>query len=59
MSVFEGLELMRQDRANRRKLTKADKLEARTGLAFLSPWLIGFVLFYLAPMIASFVFSPL
>lgn len=57
MSFFEGLELMRQDRASRRKLTKADKLEARTGLTFLSPWIIGFVLFYLAPMIASFVFS--
>jgi multiple sugar transport system permease protein len=31
--------------------------EARWGLFFISPWLIGFLLFYLAPMIASFAFS--
>lgn len=31
--------------------------EARWGLAFLSPWMIGFILFYLLPMVASFVFS--
>lgn len=31
--------------------------EARWGLAFLSPWMIGFLLFYFLPMIASFVFS--
>jgi multiple sugar transport system permease protein len=33
------------------------KKEARWGLVFLTPWIIGFLLFYLAPMIASFVFS--
>jgi len=27
------------------------------GLFFISPWLIGFLIFYVAPMIASFVFS--
>lgn len=31
--------------------------EAKWGLFFISPWLIGFVLFYLAPMAASLVFS--
>lgn len=31
--------------------------EARWGLFFISPWLIGFILFYLAPMIASLGFS--
>lgn len=31
--------------------------EAKWGLIFISPWLIGFTLFYLAPMIASAVFS--
>lgn len=31
--------------------------EAKWGLFFISPWLIGFILFYLAPMVASFVFS--
>ncbi len=38
-------------------LTKIQKREARWGLTFLTPWIIGFVLFYLAPMVASFVFS--
>lgn len=38
-------------------LTKKQKKEALIGLAFLSPWMIGFVLFYLLPMIASFGFS--
>jgi multiple sugar transport system permease protein len=33
--------------------------EARWGLFFISPWLIGFSLFYLVPMIASLVFSTL
>lgn len=31
--------------------------EATWGLIFISPWLIGFLLFYLAPMIISLVFS--
>ena len=43
------------------KIEKKQKIkfdrEARWGLAFLSPWMIGFLLFYLLPMIASFVFS--
>ena len=58
MSFFEGVELLKKDRAQgKRKLTGAEKSEAKTGLAFLSPWMIGFVLFYLLPMIASFGFS--
>jgi multiple sugar transport system permease protein len=58
MSVFEGITLLKQDRAKgKHKLTKADKREARWGLVFLSPWMIGFLLFYFLPMIASFVFS--
>ncbi|MCI0712121.1 MAG: sugar ABC transporter permease [Chloroflexi bacterium] len=31
--------------------------EARWGLLFITPWLIGFLIFYLAPMIISLVFS--
>ncbi len=31
--------------------------EARWGILFISPWIIGFLLFTLAPMIASFVFT--
>jgi multiple sugar transport system permease protein len=41
----------------RRRLTPLERREARQGLLFLSPWLIGFVLFTLAPMIATLVLS--
>ncbi|RMH01646.1 MAG: sugar ABC transporter permease [Chloroflexi bacterium] len=58
MTVFEGISLLRQGRAKaRRKLSKSEKREAGWGLVFLSPWMIGFLLFYFFPMIASFVFS--
>lgn len=39
------------------KMTKSMKKEARWGLLFLSPWMIGFLAFYLLPMLASFAFS--
>ena len=42
--------------SGKEKRAKFDR-EAKWGLAFLSPWMIGFLLFYLLPMIASFVFS--
>ena len=58
MSMFEAANMLRKDKGGRkRKLSKAEKKEAQWGLTFLSPWMIGFLLFYLAPMIASFVFS--
>lgn len=41
----------------KRARTASEKREARWGLLFISPWMLGFVLFYLLPMIASFVFS--
>jgi multiple sugar transport system permease protein len=41
------------------KMSKLQKKEARWGLLFLSPWMIGFVLFYFLPMLASFGFSLL
>lgn len=31
--------------------------ERKWGLLFIAPWLIGFLVFYLVPMLASFVFS--
>lgn len=31
--------------------------EARWGILFISPWLLGFLIFYLLPMIASLVFT--
>ncbi len=40
-----------------RKMTPLQKKEALWGLAFLTPWIIGFVGLYLLPMLASFVFS--
>ena len=39
------------------RLTGAQRDEAKWGLIFLSPWLIGFAFFYFAPMIVSFLFS--
>src|SRR5689334_16217700 len=38
-------------------LSLMQRREAKWGLIFISPWLIGFLLFYLAPMIVSFIFS--
>ncbi|MBE0672568.1 MAG: sugar ABC transporter permease [Anaerolineales bacterium] len=37
--------------------TKRTKADLRTGLLFLSPWLIGFLLFTLYPMVVSFYYS--
>lgn len=58
MTVFEGINLLKKDRTNkRRKLSKLERKEALWGLGFLSPWIIGFLAFYFFPMIASFIFS--
>ena len=58
MSVIEGITLARKERRKKkRRLTRLERTEARWGLTFLSPWMIGFLLFYFLPMIASFVFS--
>ena len=46
-------------RLRRKKLSDAEKYEAKLGFAFISPWLIGFSIFYLVPMVASFVISLL
>ena len=39
------------------RLSEAERREAKTGLLFISPWLIGFAIFYFLPMVASFAFS--
>jgi len=44
-------------RLQRHKMTDSEKYEAKLGFAFISPWLIGFSVFYLIPMVASFVIS--
>lgn len=46
-------------RTNPFKLSSGRWREARWGLFFISPWLIGFALFYFLPMIASLGFSTL
>jgi len=40
-----------------RKLSPLARREALTGLAYISPWIIGFLAFTLIPMVASLVFS--
>jgi multiple sugar transport system permease protein len=40
-------------------MTKIQIAEAKWGLLFLSPWIIGFLAFYFFPMLASFGFSLL
>lgn len=39
-----------------RKLNLAQR-EALTAYAFISPWVIGFLIFTIGPMLASFFFS--
>ena len=56
MSMFSELSL-KNLKFTRTKLTKLARREALWGLLFLSPWLIGFLLWTLGPMIASLVFS--
>jgi multiple sugar transport system permease protein len=41
----------------RTKMTKLARIEALWGLLFLAPWIVGFMLWTLGPMIASLVFS--
>lgn len=48
---------VRIGRTGRVKMSLLARREAQWGLFFISPWLIGFVLFYLAPMITSLGFS--
>jgi len=57
MTVLDAARSVQKD--IKEPMTKARKAEARWGLFFLSPWMIGFLLFYLLPMIASFIFSLL
>lgn len=42
-----------------RKASPLQRREARWGLLFLSPWIVGFLGLYLFPMVASFIFSLL
>lgn len=44
-------------RLRRKKMSKRARREAVWGLIFLSPWLIGFLLWIFLPMVASLLFS--
>jgi multiple sugar transport system permease protein len=57
MAMFEAAQSLKKE--SKVPMTESRKKEARWGLFFLSPWMIGFLLFYLLPMIASFGFSLL
>jgi ABC-type sugar transport system permease subunit len=61
MSDFtEAVREARRERlAPKRPASLMQRREARWGYAFISPWLIGFVLFSLIPILASLAFSTL
>lgn len=42
-----------------KKPSSSTRYRQRWGLIFISPWIVGFLLFYFLPMVASFVFSLL
>lgn len=44
-------------RTTRRKTSRIASRERNWGLIFLAPWILGFLLFFLGPMIASLIFS--
>ena len=56
--MFDFSEL-RKKRRGWASLSKAEKREARWGFGFIGLWVIGFLLFYFLPMIASLGFSLL
>ncbi|MCD0442996.1 sugar ABC transporter permease [Glycomyces sp. A-F 0318] len=53
------LALRRRGRRPGRPASPMARREARWGYAFISPWIIGFVLFWAVPIAASLVFSVL
>lgn len=57
MEMVSAFSEARGKRFSWRNMSPARRREAKYGLLFISPWLIGFLLFYLFPMVASAVFS--
>lgn len=57
MRILESAAALKTTGAVKPKMSRLQRREALWGLAFLSPWIIGFLVFYLAPMVASFGFS--
>jgi multiple sugar transport system permease protein len=52
-----GSETSDPARRPKKRLTARDKRQLRTGLLFVSPWLVGVVIFVLYPLVYSFVIS--
>jgi multiple sugar transport system permease protein len=48
---------LKRPRSERQRMSRSERREARWGFAFIGIWLVGFVAFYLLPMLASLVFS--
>ena len=52
-----GLRREKYDMSIRRKAKSVETLKARYGLIFISPWIVGIILFFLFPIIQSIYFS--
>ncbi|MCA9914308.1 MAG: sugar ABC transporter permease, partial [Anaerolineae bacterium] len=59
MDMVSAFSEARKERFSWRNWSPARRREALWGLGFVSPWVIGFLIFYLVPMIASLVFSTM
>jgi len=55
-TAFSGFSL-KQLRLKKTKMSKLVRREALWGLLFLSPWIVGFLLWTFLPMVASLIFS--
>lgn len=52
-----AISLPRQRLPRRRPLSRLARTEAKWGLIFIAPWIIGFIAFTLLPMVATFIFT--
>jgi multiple sugar transport system permease protein len=63
MDMFSEIRSLRSQRGMGLRsifnMSLAQRREASWGLLFISPWLIGFLCFYLAPMVVSLIFSTM
>ena len=55
MAAFQ--ELLRPHKRERWRMTRAVRRDLRNGLLFVSPWLVGLVVFTLYPILSSFYYS--
>lgn len=55
--MFDELQRLGRGGGGREKMGRLARTEARWGYAFIGLWLVGFLVFYLTPMVASFIFS--